>query len=113
MGPPHLKVDARVTKNIIRAMVPRPDVSLVITFYFEETTNDRTFLFPPILRREVLDQQSVDGDHILVYLTSGFESLLDRVEALPARVVSCLRLRPVGPRGNNGLQAIQQRRFSP
>jgi uncharacterized protein (TIGR00661 family) len=78
-GPSHLKVDAQVTKAIIRAMVPRPDVSLVTTFYFDATTNDRTFLFPPILRREVLDQQSVDGDHILVYLTSSFESLLDEL----------------------------------
>jgi len=78
-GPSHLKVEARVTKTIIRAMVPRPDVSLVTTFHFEETTNDRTFLFPPILRREVLDQQPVDGDHVLVYLTSGFESLLDEL----------------------------------
>jgi uncharacterized protein (TIGR00661 family) len=34
-GPSHLQVDARVTKAIIRAMVPRPDVSLVTTFYFE------------------------------------------------------------------------------
>jgi uncharacterized protein (TIGR00661 family) len=76
-GPPEMKVDARVTKTIIRAMVPRPDVSLVTTFFFEEPTNGRTFLFPPILRREVLDRQPVDGDHILVYLTSGFESLLD------------------------------------
>ena len=79
-GPSDMKAEARLTKTIIRAMVPRPDVSLVTTFHFEETTNDRTFLFPPILRREVLDLQSVDGDHILVYLTSGFESLLDELK---------------------------------
>jgi uncharacterized protein (TIGR00661 family) len=81
--PPGLSVEARVTKTIIRAMVPRPDVSLVTTFCFGETTNDRTFLFPPILRREVLAQQPEDGDHILVYLTSGFESFLDELSHFP------------------------------
>ena len=78
-NPPHSTVDANVTKNIIRAMVPRPDVSLVITFHGGEVSNDRTFLFPPILRREVLDREPTDGDHILVYLTAGFESLLDEL----------------------------------
>ncbi len=75
--PPHLAMEAQVTKNIIRAMVPRPDVSLVTTFHLGETTNDRTFLFPPILRQVVLEQQPASGDHVLVYLTSGFESFLD------------------------------------
>jgi len=78
--PPHLAVEARVTKTIIRAMVPRPDVSLVTTFHFGETTNDRTFLFPPILRREVLAQQPSEGDHVLVYLTSGFGSFLEELD---------------------------------
>ncbi len=74
--PEDLKLESRVTKNIIRAMVPRPDVSLITTFFFGKTTNDRSFLFPPILRREVLELQPRRGDHILVYVTSGFESLL-------------------------------------
>ncbi|MFH1923224.1 MAG: MJ1255/VC2487 family glycosyltransferase [Planctomycetota bacterium] len=77
--PPHVTVEAQVTKTIIRAMVPRPDVSLVTAFCVGETTNDRTFVFPPILRRIVLDQQPSDGDHILVYLTSGFESFLEEL----------------------------------
>lgn len=81
--PHRLKMDSRITKNIIRAMVPHPDVSLVTTFVFGETTNDRTFLFPPILRREVLDMRPAAGKHILVYLTAGFESLLDELEHFP------------------------------
>jgi len=81
--PPHSAVEARTTKTVTRAMVPRPDVSLVITFFFGPTRNDRTFLFPPILRREVLDLQPVSGDHILVYLTSGFESFLEQLGGFP------------------------------
>ncbi len=75
--PPELKFERRVTKNVIRAMVPRPDVSLVTAFYSGQVKNERTFVFPPIVRRAVLDLQPTDGDHVLVYVTSGFESLLE------------------------------------
>jgi uncharacterized protein (TIGR00661 family) len=74
--PAHLQNDRRMTVNIIRAMVPRPDISLVTTFYFGKAKNKRTFLFPPILRKEVLALQPHDGEHTLVYLTGGFESFL-------------------------------------
>ena len=77
--PPGSEVDAQTTKTIIRAMVPRPDVSLVTAFCFGETRNDRTFLFPPILRRAVLDRRPTDGSHVLVYMTSGFDSCLEEL----------------------------------
>ncbi len=81
--PPGSETDRHITKTVIRAMVPRPDVSLVITFVQGPTTNDRTFLFPPILRRAVLEQASTRGDHTLVYVTSGFESLLEQLQNFP------------------------------
>jgi uncharacterized protein (TIGR00661 family) len=79
--PAHLKAERRMTKTIIRAMVPRPDVSLVTTFYYGEPQNYRTFFFPPILRNEVLSLQPSYGEHILVYLTSGFETFLRRLKS--------------------------------
>ena len=72
--PPGKKAEQAMTEGVIRAMVPWPDVSLVTTFYFGRVTNGRTFLFPPILRRNVLDRSPTSGTHILVYLTQGFES---------------------------------------
>jgi uncharacterized protein (TIGR00661 family) len=77
--PPEFRSDQVLTENIIRAMVPRPDVSLVTTFYFGKTRNDRTFLFPPILRNEVLALRATQGEHVLVYLTGGFESFVDQL----------------------------------
>jgi uncharacterized protein (TIGR00661 family) len=74
--PANLQNDRRMTVHIIRAMVPRPDISLVTTFYFGKSKNNRTFFFPPILRKEVMSLQPQDGEHILVYLTGGFESFL-------------------------------------
>jgi uncharacterized protein (TIGR00661 family) len=74
--PARLQSERRVTVGIIRAMIPRPDVSLVTTFYYGGAKNDRTFFFPPILREAVLSLQSSRERHVLVYLTSGFESFL-------------------------------------
>jgi uncharacterized protein (TIGR00661 family) len=79
--PPHLRGDQLLTENIIRAVVPRPDVSLVTTFYQGKAKNDRTFFFPPILRQEVLSLRPGSGDHILVYLTTGFETFLDKLKS--------------------------------
>jgi uncharacterized protein (TIGR00661 family) len=79
--PAHFQTDRRMTITIIRAMVPRPDVSLVTTFYYGEPKNERTFFFPPILRKEVLSLQPFSGEHILVYLTSGFETFLKRLKS--------------------------------
>ena len=79
--PSHLQIDRRLTVGIIRAMVPRPDISLVTTFYFGQAKNNRSFFFPPILREDVLALQPYDGDHILVYLTSGFESFLKKLKS--------------------------------
>ncbi len=74
--PARLQKERRMTVSVIRAMVPKPDVSLVTTFYFGEAKNDCTFFFPPILREAVLDLRPSNEGHVLVYLTSGFESFL-------------------------------------
>ena len=79
--PAHLQAERKMTKTIIRAMVPRPDVSLVTTFYYGEPRNNRTFFFPPILRREVLSLKPFRGESVLVYLTSGFESFMKRLKS--------------------------------
>ncbi len=98
--PADLRTDAIVTETVIRAMVPRPDVALVTTFYFGPVKNDRTFLFSPILRREILEQATSDGDHILVYLTSGFSSFVDRLGEFDREVFRIYGSANEGDRGN-------------
>ena len=49
--PDRMRANAALTKTVIRAMVPRPVVSLVTTFFFDEPSNDHTLLFPPIVRQ--------------------------------------------------------------
>ena len=74
--PPGYRKDAILTEAIIRAIVPRPSVSLITTFFFGKLKNKRSFLFPPILRRAVLDLSANRQDHILVYVTAGYDSLI-------------------------------------
>jgi uncharacterized protein (TIGR00661 family) len=81
--PPGFEFESQVTLHIIRAIVPKPDVSLVTAFHPGQTLNHRTFVFPPILRREVLAQQPREGSHVLVYVTRAFDSLLGELRALP------------------------------
>ena len=102
--PKHLEKDALVTETVIRAMVPKPDVSLVTTFWFGEVKNERTFLFPPILRREVLELEPRDDGHVLVYFTSGFDSFL---ELLPSFARERFRVYGTGREGESGNLAFR------
>lgn len=61
---------------LIKLMVPPPTYALATTFYYGELRNKRTFLFPPILKREVLACSPTRGPHHLVYITSHFDDLL-------------------------------------
>jgi uncharacterized protein (TIGR00661 family) len=81
--PKQHRADALIAETVIRAMVPKPWVSLITTFYFGRLKNTRSFLFPPILRRSVLQLDPHHGDHVLVYVTAGFKSLLKGLEQFP------------------------------
>ena len=99
-GPENLEADRKITKGVIRAMVPKPDVSLVITFYESEATNRRTFFFPPILREEVLRAQPGTGDHILVYLSFGFDSFIEQLKQFPRETFRVYGYDRVSQEGN-------------
>lgn len=80
-SPPGLANEARLTRAVIRLMVPRPAVSLATTFYFGRAKNDHTFLFPPILRDDVRAISPSRGEHFLVYLSFGFDRYLAHLRA--------------------------------
>ncbi|MDP2142340.1 MAG: glycosyltransferase family protein [Gammaproteobacteria bacterium] len=82
-APKHLRRDQRITEAIIRMMVPAPDVALATTFFQGPVKNDRTFLFPPILRWEVQSLHPTDNGYHLVYLTSGYDTLIETLRQFP------------------------------
>jgi uncharacterized protein (TIGR00661 family) len=62
--------DAVVAKLVTRVMTPRADAYLVTSFFEARVKRPRTFLFPPILRQQVLDAAPTTGERVLVYVTS-------------------------------------------
>jgi uncharacterized protein (TIGR00661 family) len=68
--PSHFRRDAAAARLVTRLMTPRADAYLVTSFFPARVKKRNTFLFPPILRREVLNTTPVSGDYLLVYVTS-------------------------------------------
>jgi len=73
--PRRYRRDALAAKMLTRLMTPRCDAYLVTSFFEAQPRDPRTFIFPPILRREVLKTQTRPGSCVLVYVTSPNERL--------------------------------------
>jgi uncharacterized protein (TIGR00661 family) len=60
-----------VAGGVIRLFINRPKKYLITTFFYPEVKNkEKTELFPPVLRNEILNLKPVNDEHILVYQTS-------------------------------------------
>ncbi|GIX00762.1 MAG: hypothetical protein KatS3mg111_4094 [Pirellulaceae bacterium] len=81
--PWELETERAMTRNLVRLMVPWPSVSLVTALVPGRPTNRRTFVYPPIVRDEVRQQSIAWEEHVLVYATQGFPSLLDLLQQFP------------------------------
>jgi uncharacterized protein (TIGR00661 family) len=68
--PAKYRRDAAVAKLVTRIMTPRADAYLVTSFFSAPIKRPRTFLFPPILRQQVINAAPVAGERVLVYVTS-------------------------------------------
>lgn len=109
--PPELQSEARRTRAIIRAIVPRPDVSVATTFFFGEVTDERLLAVPPILRDEVRAAQVSDDNRILVYLTKSFGSLLQELEGYKHQRFVVYGTDECGTRGNLEFKAASREGF--
>lgn len=74
--PRQYRRDAAAVKAVTHLMTPRADAYLVISFFSAQVRRKNTFLFPPILRKEILQAKSHNGDHVLVYVTSPSSDLV-------------------------------------
>lgn len=68
--PAHFRRDAAAARLVTRLMTPHANAYLVTLFFTARVKRRNTFLFPPILRREVLATTPTRGDSVLVYVTS-------------------------------------------
>ena len=85
--PKKYKQEALTAKIVTSLMVSNTKACLVITFAKTKVINKKTFLFPPILREEVLKTKTKEGDYILVYLTTPFRGLVDQLKSINKKFV--------------------------
>jgi uncharacterized protein (TIGR00661 family) len=90
---------AAAAKLVTRLMTPGVDVYLVISFFKARLKKNRTYLFPPILRAEVLRTRPSDGDSVLVYVTSNAGDLLPVLRAVRQTFI-CYGFERAGRDGN-------------
>jgi uncharacterized protein (TIGR00661 family) len=63
------QADFQLTKAFIKSKLPFCDEYFITTFFRPEIRKERTRLFPPILRPEILAAKPTKGEHVLVYTT--------------------------------------------
>jgi uncharacterized protein (TIGR00661 family) len=72
------KAEFQLTKAFIKSKLPFCDEYFITTFFEPPIRKERTRLFPPILRPEILKANRRDGQHLLVYTTGeGNDSFAD------------------------------------
>jgi uncharacterized protein (TIGR00661 family) len=86
--PKEYRRDAAAAKLVTRAMVPRADVYLVTSFFTVPIKKRRTYLFPPILRGQVLRTSPTESEHVLVYVTSPSPLLAQLLRSIRCRFVA-------------------------
>lgn len=74
--------DAVLAKAVTNLMIFNTKACLVTSFVKTKIINKKTFIFPPILREEILKTKTKKGDYILVYLTSPWSGLTDVLKSL-------------------------------
>jgi uncharacterized protein (TIGR00661 family) len=73
----------QLTKAFIKSKLPFCDEYFITTFFRPPVRKERTTLFPPILRPEILAAKAHRGDHVLVYQTAeGNESFVEGLRKL-------------------------------
>src|ERR1700720_1439163 len=86
--PPQYRRDAAATKLVTRLMSPHADAYLVISFFTAPVKKQNTFLFPPLLREEILKVVVTEGEHILVYVTSPAPLLAKTLSSVRGRFIA-------------------------
>lgn len=72
------QAEFQLTKAFIKSKLPFCDEYFITTFFHPEVRKERTRLFPPILRPEILRANRRKGEHLLVYTTGeGNEAFAD------------------------------------
>lgn len=79
---------AAAAKLVTHLMTPRADAYLATSFFTAKIKRKKTFLFPPILRREILEAKPTESEQILVYVTSPAPALVKILASVRAPFIA-------------------------
>ncbi|HVG91335.1 MAG TPA: glycosyltransferase family protein [Alphaproteobacteria bacterium] len=80
--------DVAAVRLVTRMMTPHADAYFVLSFFPAPVKRRNTFLFPPIVRREVLSAKAQAGDYVLVYVTSPAKELAALLKQVRCKFVA-------------------------
>jgi uncharacterized protein (TIGR00661 family) len=86
--PQGYKRDVAAVSLVTRMMTPHADAYFVLSFFPAPIKRRNTFLFPPIVRQEVLSATPQTGDHVLVYVTSPAKDLAALLKQVRCKFVA-------------------------
>lgn len=81
------RFSALSARLITRLFVPKADVYFITSFHALKIKKPASYIFPPILRQEVLNAKTSESDYILVYLTAGFDSVVKVLKKTTAKFI--------------------------
>lgn len=86
--PKQYRRDAAAAKVVTKLMTPRASAYLVISFFTAPIRKRQTFLFPPLLREEILEAKPTESGHVLVYVTSPAPALTKLLASVRCQFVA-------------------------
>jgi uncharacterized protein (TIGR00661 family) len=86
--PRQYRRDAAAAKLVTRLMTPHADAYLVISFFAAPVRKRNTFIFPPLLRQDILKAVPMQGEHVLVYVTSPAPALAKLLSTVRRRFIA-------------------------
>ncbi len=85
--PKEYRREAAAAKLVTRCMTHGADAYIAISIFEAAVRKKNTFVFPPILRTEVLQARPATGEHVIVYVTSPSPELMRLLRNVRARFV--------------------------
>ena len=79
--PPNHRIDMIMAIAVTKSYILRPKRHIITSFFYPPLKHPHmTSLYPPVLRKEILELESEEGNHVLVYQTA--ESSINLMEEL-------------------------------
>ena len=86
--PKKYRKDAAAANLVTKLMTPKADAYLMISFFDAPILKKRSFLFTPLLRREIIEAKPTSGEHVLVYVTAPSPQLIDILKRVRAKFIA-------------------------